>query len=471
LLFISSPGNKHLKELHWRCRVCASKIDRGAKYNGQPKEKFKNEFQEIFDLDIGADDTTMHPNKVCDAHVRFFTRYREAKCEGREMCSSLSIHQFNSHSENCEFCHPPGEPVAKKRYTAGRPKKQQATGPQPGKKQILSPLMPAEDAEIPVPVIPELIQKIQSLDISNREAFLSNLCDSVNHSDRVFLAHKLGAIQSDAFGKEAASIEGKYMDIQFLNTLNLSDYVSNMDPVTLSYFDGLCNSSKDIYMTAHIMEILYKIKRKRVVAPLCFLYNLDAYALTGSKQCLERNSMREPSGTYQTVINWIERQASTAPVCPDGDILCIFDNDQVIGKCYFIHPDSKVKSSVITNCAWVAIEEYGTLQKRTDLLPRNWLNSPSFVAKVKAVRESSTDHYTQLGIIHYEQVYLFIHAAIEQVLSEQKWKDGSIVDEVDEMVKQKTAKRSEDPEHHSKERSDFTLNIMLKSANSESYER
>jgi hypothetical protein len=430
-----------------RCRLCAKQIDLKSPYCGQPKQPFSNEFRDIFNVDIEKDVTSVHPPKVCDAHVRFFTRYRELKKNGREMRTTQTTHKFIAHTETgCEVCE-----IPQKRPCPGRPRKpQMSSGSQPAQ-QILTSLHGAKEVSLIQDEVTELMKKVCSLGDSNRKAFLSDLCHNIDVSDRGLMAHELGSMQSDSLGREAASLEGKYMDISFLKNLTIGDYVSCMDPVTLNYIDGLCGAG-ETFMTAHVMEILYKMKRKRLVAPLSFLHNLDTYALTGSRQCLDRNSVGEPSGSYQTIVNWIDRQASKIPICPEGDIVYVFDNDQVIGKTYYIQPNSKVKSSVITNCAWIIIDEHGELQKRPDLMPRNWLNCPGFISKVTAVRESSTDLYSKLNEIHYQQTYLFIDAAIQQVMNEQSRNvEGHYIDVIDMDIERKSQEKPTSAEHNVRE--------------------
>ena len=69
--------------------------------------------------------------------------------------------------------------------------------------------------------------------------------------------------------------------------------------------------------------------------------------------------------------------ACTTPECPEGCIVSVFDNDQVIGRRYQVTPNNKLKTSVITNCAWIQLDEDGSLQKQ-DLLPHNWFSLQGF---------------------------------------------------------------------------------------------
>ena len=57
---------------------------------------------------------------------------------------------------------------------------------------------------------------------------------------------------------------------------------------------------------------------------------------------------------------------------PKGDILFIFDNEQMVGKTWNIRPQKKMKSSVITTVSVAHLESESTVESDSSCHPKVW---------------------------------------------------------------------------------------------------
>ena len=71
--------------------------------------------------------------------------------------------------------------------------------------------------------------------------------------------------------------------------------------------------------------------------------------MTGSKACLNLSGSSNPAGHYSTVTKWLMEQGTEEKKCPAGDLINVFDNEQVISRKSGIKSDHKASVSVITN--------------------------------------------------------------------------------------------------------------------------
>ena len=76
-----------------------------------------------------------------------------------------------------------------------------------------------------------------------------------------------------------------------------------------------------------------------------------------------------------------------------GDILNVFDNDQVIGKTYIVKPNNKVNVSIITNRAWIPLHNSRDLQSNPDLLPGKWMGEENQKNLKQAVNQMMTNSH------------------------------------------------------------------------------
>ena len=64
-----------------------------------------------------------------------------------------------------------------------------------------------------------------------------------------------------------------------------------------------------------------------------------------------------------------------SPICPEGDVVISFDNEQFIGRSWTIKPANKVKQSVIINIEAIQLNEEMKVHQDKDLHPKRWLSA------------------------------------------------------------------------------------------------
>ena len=105
-----------------------------------------------------------------------------------------------------------------------------------------------------------------------------------------------------------------------------------------------------------------------MVLPLSFRENLVTYKCSNSSLLTALNSASMPSGGHTSVTKWLNKAASTEIPFPPGIVRVVFDNEQVIGKCYRVKANqSSVPSSVVTSMAYLLIHESSQLQYQATL--------------------------------------------------------------------------------------------------------
>lgn len=126
------------------------------------------------------------------------------------------------------------------------------------------------------------------------------------------------------------------------------------------------------------IEQIYSARHKRLVLPLYFKQKLLTYSLSNSKLLLNFNDHVMPAGSYYIfhityLKNWLSEQAGDELSVPDGVVIIVFDNEQVVGKRYTVKADcNTVPLSVITSRAYLSIDG-SDLQENFEFKAKHWL--------------------------------------------------------------------------------------------------
>ena len=101
----------HEANLRHLCRCCGWKIPTNSK--SAEKQKFKNEIQILYGIDIDTDVDDVHPNRICSA-CRLRLR-RIAVADDTVNVNAPPLYIFHPHGENCSVCEKKvGKPKTKK---------------------------------------------------------------------------------------------------------------------------------------------------------------------------------------------------------------------------------------------------------------------------------------------------------------------------------------------------------------------
>ena len=174
------------------------------------------------------------------------------------------------------------------------------------------------------------------------------------------VARFIGELEADDIETSALQFRGEYTDMAKLQSFDLHKFVQNSNSVTKSFIEGACKLGsvgtgqydRGTFLFACLIDMLYKLRVPSIITPLSFMKNLSVFISQDKKGVCKLNAASAPGGSYTCLTEWLKIQSNTnQPSAPEGDLLNVFDNDQVIGKTYTVRPDNKVNMSIITNKA------------------------------------------------------------------------------------------------------------------------
>ena len=431
---------RHVLNLQKTCRFC------GQRQNERmtSKHTYSDIFREFFSTDVSQDDENVHPPNVCDKHRSMLRRVKEARDNGKQYKSDASPICFFPHSTNCSICSPPAE-TTKQTKGVGRKRKSAShkSYPQNMKTLVAATVVPDEQAEPKKPDYDDaelLVQNYTTLSSHQKDNFIDKLLPAMTGADKAKLAYKLGQNQASEILGEAIAISDKYKSLTELVHYDVPNFVQNSNGIVTSFIEGCCNVSnnKNMYQIGLTIEMLYRMRYPSCIAPLSFMRNLLFYVGHDRSRVMKMNGASGPGGSYTTVTDWVKGLATLPPTCPDGDIITVFDNDQVIGRTWKVRPDNKVSSSVITNIAWIVVQPDGHLQTETAFLPGKWLgpdNDEKVLQATRKITHHNDDYYDELDLLHRKQFTLFVQSAITEVVEEQiSNAEGYMHDHIDNAV-------------------------------------
>ena len=417
---------RHQELIRKRCRVCLNILDSRRSY---PKTKFAGVFLKHYNVNVASEDEFVFPTNVCDRHRQILKNLDTKKAYSTDM----TLVECKPHSKDCAICMP--VPVsAEHSYSHNSAKKRKTArkgGPGRGKVckgVVVAPPNVASCSIIPPNQDHECVQNIMALVEDERQVCLEQLVMKLSVKDKSLLARRLGENQCTNVFNCAVDISSRFRTLPELANYNASHFVQSSNDVVRSFIEGCCKVSKpDMkknYLVGLTLEMIYKVRYPSCIAPLSFMRNLASYVGHDKAKIMKINGASSPGGSYTTVTNWVKSLAAAPPSCPSGDIINIFDNDQVVGKTYTVQPLNRVKASVITNRAWIQSDPTGILQANRDFMPGEWLGSENVeeirkMARRMCKNERDDPIFSQLNYFHREQLTHFLNVAITEVMEER----------------------------------------------------
>ena len=395
------------------------------------KGKFQDEFRELFGIDITEDNPSVHPAQVCNAHNSLMYKFRQAMKRGQTYSTDVQVRTFEPHSEtNCAICK--NAPAGDHSYMPST----RRGGPGRGIRGSHVVVEPNEKSEVD-----SLLSQITLLSTEDRVQFWEKAAKAMSTTERNSLAATLGALEKEKLKAKISGIKHIYHSINNLEDLEIAKYVASQDSVILQSVFGLCSlgmddvkaSSNLACRVALMIEHVYQLLAPSFIGPMSFLQNINIFAFTHSKIAANMLGTTEPAGKYMCVSNWLQQQAAVAPLCPPGDIVCVFDNEQLVGRTWNVTPNNKVKVSVITNVIAVALSEETKYQNDDTLHPRMWFRTARNEDKItrlcmesssndgeEDLEESSACTPEEMKRVHWIQLSQFLDAAIQEAVVEQQ---------------------------------------------------
>ena len=476
----------HIENLKKLCRICGKlicgKVDShgivGNDHRCYSKYEFNDVIGELYGTELKLDIDGVHPPSICKSCARVFYRYRERKVQNKDFSTNVVPEMFSEHNENCKVCS-----HTVKSSKAGRPKKRKTQHHGIMHKSLASEKIKtnqeldkdavhktnsssdtypscAHDTEnVDMHCIYCIVKqfcnliKMQTTDI--KTCVFRYLLENCNNSDIAMLVHEVGKQESSQIKEDAQSFALMYRDLQTISTFDVSLWLKSRNEIVKSFVLGIGNCEEidtleqdKMISLASSVESIYKVSTQKLVSPFSFLQNVCLYCISGSKLATDMIGKTKPSGGYYTLLSWLSEQTTKEPECPPGDVMNVFDNEQVIGRKSGIKPKNKAKVSIITNKGVCQLDSNGSLQSEERLKPIQILKlkdmdltetdttKDQFKEIVGVVMDQNSEYYKSYEAVHYEQLHHFVNDALSIVMDEQYFQNGKLKDNVDKEVEE-----------------------------------
>jgi hypothetical protein len=400
--------------------------------NPRGKEDFTEEFKILYGIDTATEDPTLYPQYLCTSHASLFYSARRKGCESYKLQVKLYDYGTTLHCTSaspCSLC-----------------------------TFVCAGNRPLSYIEIEKNKSAKLIADICKLykKLGDKEKYncLSALLTYTKTDEIKQFVGDIGLACSivDDIKGDAKLLSQAYKDPKYLTELNMTKYCLNRNPILLSFLCGIMNvtlsslqnlDSKTALQLSCVIESVYKLSIPSFIGPASFMNNLTILQVGGSKLAVNIVGSLSAGGKYHTITSWLDNVLhKTELVCPKGDVVFIIDNEQRVGRTWSIHPNNKVKVSVITNVAVAQVNPIIQVQDKEELHPKSWSKVEGNEAKIEEMIDETCAKHNQFKRIHYEQLYHFIDAGIEQVMSEQVRNGADFQDAIDSAVKNEICQRN-----------------------------
>ena len=123
-----------------------------------------------------------------------------------------------------------------------------------------------------------------------------------------------------------------------------------------------------------VIEKIYKCCNSHLILSLEFHGNFVTYKLSNNAILLSLNSSAKPCESHTFPSTWLNKAVESQIKFPNGIVRVVFDNEQVIGKCYWVKADqASVPASLISNSAYLIMDDSCNMQFEDIYKPSNWM--------------------------------------------------------------------------------------------------
>ena len=315
-----------MQKLEDLCRLCGKATQH---LERTKKTQYTKELYELFSIDVAKDDTDIHPSNLCQTCRCYLYRQRKSGPKRQKTVPSIQLKEYMPHSESC-------------------------------KSQTETCEMDA-DAKIN-----EIITSFVSLSHSEQLKCFIRLIESLY--DGKNLKTKVRDVTDNY----------PYNQLQTIEHLEFSQYIESSDEFLLNAILAFTGQRRETVKLQHLvplLESIYRISDPKFIGAWSFMQNLITFSTAKSKQACNVLGTAIPGSKYSNIASFLSNaDTGREAECPDGDVVFMFDNEQVIGKSWSVTAKNKVKMSVITNVAVLKLENSRN-QQLEHFMPGHWLTS------------------------------------------------------------------------------------------------
>ena len=407
----------HRQKLDSVCRICNECIqDKGCS-----KLIFADEFLRLYKIDVWKDDDDTHPPNICSKHRVMFLRAQTAHENGHVYQikdANANVFIFKSHDEQCSLCFT--AEFTQPKVGRGRPSKRRA-GSSEHPRQSLDSTFSSSVTPGPNRNVDDAKKLFTNLKDEEKRELLSFVVDHLSDEQLCHMSVLTASKIKKSVQASAKAIKCQYKTINTLLQNNTSNCVEKANPVLIAFLKTLCtvqdlSDTRQLYHLAQTIEAIYRLCDSRLITPLAFMTNLQAYVYGGSRSIVDLLRVSTGGGCYDAIKDWLTNLASKPVHVPEADLGHAFDNNQKIGRPWSVSVDNnKFRTSVITTHIWFPLGP-SLLQYRRSLKPYNWTIDKDIIEKI---RQEEDPVFQELNKIHLDSLSYFVKSAIELVKSEQ----------------------------------------------------
>ena len=222
------------------------------------------------------------------------------------------------------------------------------------------------------------------------------------------------------------NVDINYTEKHTLENMSYSHELSAYPNVLCDFLLALAASTDKCAQILNSAEVLTYLVNSNFIGKLNFSMNLISYFMTGSRTLVEVRSRYSPSGSYTTLLKYLDKYSQHRNEIPkDKDIVIFFDNNQVLTRNWNVKYDSKALVSVVTTLISLCPPNSTQLQRNPSLSPMQWLHDVNMGEVAELYKVEQLDNSFR---IHRNQ---FIGELLHEILLEQKQDNGNVTDDID----------------------------------------
>ncbi|XP_071163549.1 uncharacterized protein [Mytilus edulis] len=419
----------HMEKLNEICRICGKVMKKSIQ-----KIKFADEFKGLFEIDVKKEDPQIFPAYMCAMHGAMFYRFRTALRNNAPYSTDFLPPTFEMHSDHCQVC--------KNTSVLDKDVTERSRWNPPGRGKRCATYIQPKNLDTKKIKISDntLYEQYKMIHPDECRDALSSFIKTLTIQEKMHVIKSIFEEENNDINQKIECTQSTFDSISSLNELDIKVYLDSHNSVLLQtvLFVSQASIEKDSYRLAILLENIYKLRNANFLGPVSTLQNLTVLSLTNSKAAVDICGSSGAGGRYMTLCKWLGNIPSEANISPAGDILLVFDNEQIIGKTWNIKPNNKIKTSIITTVASIQLQnEKYSLQKDHQFHPASWFTKDRVNDVMNQVILEESEVYNTYKKEHYSQFKLFVTASIAQILDESVGKEMDIIDQIVTNCKQR----------------------------------
>ena len=225
------------------------------------------------------------------------------------------------------------------------------------------------------------------------------------------------------------NVERNYAEREGLENMSYIKEMSAYSTVLCEFLQALAGSSQIGGKILNAAEVLTHLVNPDFIGKLNFSMNLISYFITGSRTVVELKSKYSPSGSYTTLMKYLDKHSKESNTPPnDKDIVIYFDNNQVLARSWNVKYNNKALVSVVTTLISLCPPNSAQLERNPNLSPLQWLREVNTGDVCDLYKEEQLDSKFR---VYRNQ---FIMELLDELLKEQQEHNGTVEDNIDNEI-------------------------------------